>query len=74
MLDVATYCKLLEDLLELGTISDCQDVFARIEADLEVGGSSRGHQKQAASRAPKTGCRRDCRNKEVVLSALQVSA
>lgn len=52
MLDVATYCKLLEDLLELGTISDCQDVFKRMEADLEVGGAGdrgRGLQPRAAA-------------------------
>ncbi|GAX80221.1 hypothetical protein CEUSTIGMA_g7659.t1 [Chlamydomonas eustigma] len=33
VLELAGYCRLLEDLLELGTIQDCQDVFACMEKD-----------------------------------------
>jgi hypothetical protein len=34
VIDLAGYCRMLEDLLELGTIGDCTDVFACMEADI----------------------------------------
>jgi hypothetical protein len=33
VMELAGYCRLMEDLLELGTIQDCQDVFTCMERD-----------------------------------------
>lgn len=42
VMELAGYCRLLEDLLELGTIRDCGEIFACMEADLEVWGGAVG--------------------------------
>ena len=38
VMDLLSYCCLLEDLMEIGTIADCEELFACIEADIEVWG------------------------------------
>ena len=38
VMDLLGYCCLMEDLMEIGTIGDCEELFACMEADIEVWG------------------------------------
>eukprot|EP00195_Chlamydomonas_chlamydogama_P013543 CAMPEP_0202891396 /NCGR_PEP_ID=MMETSP1392-20130828/1468_1 /ASSEMBLY_ACC=CAM_ASM_000868 /TAXON_ID=225041 /ORGANISM="Chlamydomonas chlamydogama, Strain SAG 11-48b" /LENGTH=345 /DNA_ID=CAMNT_0049575133 /DNA_START=106 /DNA_END=1140 /DNA_ORIENTATION=+ len=48
VLDLASFCRLVEDMLEIGTIVDCQDVFVYMEQNMEFLKSEYQQQQQQA--------------------------